>query len=157
MSSRHFRVERIVRSAIRRLERDFQTRTYEQLSVQTCGAIDALLSTSARVQSEPDTAQDTLEITAFAELKTGPGAATVKSVQRELAKLERIDALGLPDHLFADAPPRLVQSFRRRAAVEPPRELRNHAGPTRYWSYPDLVNRLVKSRCLIVEWAHPSR
>ena len=51
---------------------------------------------------------------------------------KEVAKLRCIDAVEVPAGVFAHVPSHLVQTYRRRAATEPPRELRRHPAPRRY-------------------------
>lgn len=130
--SRHFRVDRVVRSAIREYEADFQERTYRGIPLHSRTVMDALLATSAVQQADQDAVEGGFEASAFAELKIGSGRATLKSAEREVARLQCIDALQLPEDLFSDAAQKLVQTYRRRAGAEPPRELRNHSEPVRY-------------------------
>ena len=61
------------------------------------------------------------------QLKADPGAISLESVLAEIAKLERLHALGLPADLFSDVSPTVVERFRQRAAAEAPNELRAHA------------------------------
>jgi hypothetical protein len=65
------------------------------------------------------------------ELRADPGRATLENLLREIAKLERVRSLALPDDLFAHVSPKVLQSYRRRAAVEAAYELRRHATPLR--------------------------
>ena len=50
-------------------------------------------------------------------------------MEQELDKLDRVRGLQLPIDLFASVPPKVLQSFRQRAAVEAPYELRRHPEP----------------------------
>ena len=70
--------------------------------------------------------------TPFSVLKTDPGRVSLKSVLRELEKLRQIEALELPDTLFAEIQPKILRQYRLRAAAEPPREVRLHPEPMRY-------------------------
>lgn len=65
------------------------------------------------------------------DLRTSPGSVGVESVLAEVAKLQRIRALGLPADLFRDVAPRLVQVYRQRAAAETPSALHAHPLPIR--------------------------
>ena len=50
----------------------------------------------------------------------------------EIAKLEQLRALGLPEDLFWEVPAKLVTQYRQRAGTEWPRELRRHPLAVRY-------------------------
>ena len=138
MSSREMRVERVARASLQHFETRFQTDTCEQLSNDTRQGIDRLLVAHPVTQGETEG----FEISAFGELKTGPGAPKLKTIAQEIDKLRTIDDLALPDVLFDDAPRKLIQLYRRRAAVQPPRELRNHPPRIRY----SLVSAFVWQR-----------
>ncbi len=73
------------------------------------------------------------------ELKADAGAISLESVLTEIAKLERLRGLGLPDGLFDDVSLRVVERFRQRAAAEAPNELRAHA--------PALRATLISALC----------
>ena len=65
-------------------------------------------------------------------LKDTAGAVKVSTVLEELDKLKRLRALDLPPDLFEQVSPKTVAHYRRRAAGEPPRELRRHPPEVRY-------------------------
>jgi len=50
-------------------------------------------------------------------------------MEQELDKLDRVRELQLPIDLFVAVPPKVLQSFRQRAAVEAPYEFRRHPEP----------------------------
>jgi hypothetical protein len=52
----------------------------------------------------------------LAVIKEGAGALNVETVLNEIAKLEQLRALGLPEDLFWDVPAKLVTQYRQRAA-----------------------------------------
>ena len=54
------------------------------------------------------------------------------SLLKEIDKLETIRQLELPEHLFTQTSPKIVQHYRQRASTEPPRELRRHPQSIRY-------------------------
>lgn len=62
----------------------------------------------------------------LAELKADPGRLGLESLLAEIAKLERVRAIGLPDGVFADVADRRVAAWRARAAGEHPAWLRAH-------------------------------
>jgi hypothetical protein len=50
----------------------------------------------------------------------------------EITKLEHLRKIGLPFDLFQNISAKVLQTYARRAATEPPRELRAHPAPIRY-------------------------
>jgi hypothetical protein len=64
-------------------------------------------------------------------LQADPGHAGVEGMLEEIAKLERIRAVGLPPDLFGGVSARVLRAYRRRVAVEEPHELRRHPAPLR--------------------------
>ena len=60
-------------------------------------------------------------------IKSMPGNVSLESMLREIRKLTAIRALGLPAGLFADVSPKVLASWRARAAVESPSHLRRRA------------------------------
>ena len=111
------RVERLIRSAWQLYEAHVYATIQERLPLATGSALDALLAEAAPAAPPVVTLHD---------LRTDPGRAGLDSILGELAKLRRLRDLQLPPALFRDLAPRLVQQFRRRAAVEPPSALRAH-------------------------------
>ena len=118
------RVERLVRSAVRRAHNDFCAALCGRLSPATRQALDALLELPTTTAEE--------DCLPFHTLKSDPGRISLGSLLTEIAKLHAVRQVGLPDDLFAGVPPRLVVRFRQRAAAEPPRELRAHPAALRY-------------------------
>lgn len=55
--------------------------------------------------------------TPFGVLKTDPGAVSLASVLKELDKLKRLSTLALPADLFTSVPPKVLQTYRLRAAA----------------------------------------
>ena len=68
----------------------------------------------------------------MAFLKTDPGPVGLGSFLTEIKKLKRIRAVGLPTDLFTLISPKLVQTYRQRAATETPYHLRQHPAAIRY-------------------------
>ena len=99
----------------------------EKLPAKCRAALNDVLKASGNEDRTSD-----VERTPMAELRTDPGRPSLESVLTEIAKLQCIDAIGLPDGVFERVPSQIVQKYRRRAATEPPRELRRHPEPTRY-------------------------
>lgn len=129
-------LDRTIRGALSRFEEGFCVKVSTQLTDKAKEAIDDLIVASS---SAVDTATE-LEsdqhpepgIVDFNQLKTDPGRPGLESVLREVAKLKRIDAIGLPPNMFADAPSKQLQSYRQRAAAAVPSALRELVAPTRY-------------------------
>jgi TnpA family transposase len=65
------------------------------------------------------------------KLRGNPGRPSLASMQEELAKLELIRHMDLPNDLFDHVSPRDMERCRRRVAVEAPHELRRHPDPAR--------------------------
>ncbi len=121
------RLDRFVRSGLRRFEERLFNTILERLSRALQQSLDDLVPAGiarddlAAIQRSP-----------MAQLKGDPGALGLKSVLREVDKLEKLQAIHLPDGLFADLSPKIVQQYQQRAAAEPPNELRHHPAPTKY-------------------------
>ncbi len=82
----------------------------------------------------------------LAAVKDGAGAVKVETVLDEIAKLQQLRALGLPELLFRDTPAKLVTHYRQRAASEPPRELTHPSvNPGRHglYGWQSLVGRVA--------------
>jgi hypothetical protein len=127
------RIERLIRSALHRYEIAFFDTIAQQIPPSTRSRLDGLLEPVERESPTAEPSDDPAIIaTAFGQLKTDPGPVGVASVLKELEKLERLHALGLPADLFADVPSKIMQAYRLRAATEPPREMRLHPEPIRY-------------------------
>ncbi|MBA2712695.1 MAG: Tn3 family transposase [Rubrobacteraceae bacterium] len=130
------RVDRLVHSALRSYDERFCEATLGRLSQNSVAEMDALLS-------EPDVPEDAAGEGAgdrgsgrkpptLARLRNDPGRASAESARAEIAKLSRLRGVGLPDDLFRDVSPKVVRSYRRRAASETPSSLRAHPPAGRY-------------------------
>jgi len=126
------RTDRIVRSALRTHESALFEAISEKLSERTRQRLDALLKSHGADTEGAGADGDQRERTPFADLRADPGRVGLETVLKELAKLRRIEEVSLPDDLFAGVSPKALQTYRQRAAAEPPRELRRHPEPTRY-------------------------
>jgi Domain of unknown function (DUF4158) len=116
------RIDRIVGSALKTYEADFFAASYERLPGPCCAAMDALL------QTPHDQGDDgVIEATPFAELRGDPGRPSLESVLKEISKLQRIVALGLPDTLFETCRPRSLRSI----VSEPPGSRRGNCDDIR--------------------------
>ncbi|HEY9741784.1 MAG TPA: Tn3 family transposase [Coleofasciculaceae cyanobacterium] len=128
------RLERITRSAMRTFEERFCATTVLSLSPATIERLDALLKpdvSDTDTQAGIEESSSTLT-TPLAALKADPGRIGLDSLQKEVAKLQLLRQLCLPDKLFERVSSKVLQTYRQRVAVEPPRELRRHPASRRY-------------------------
>ncbi|NEQ64813.1 MAG: Tn3 family transposase, partial [Symploca sp. SIO2D2] len=126
------RVERLVRSAITQYETSFCNRTLDRLSLEILAQLDILLTTEESASPEGTNLPGKLKTSDFAFLKTDPGPVGLGSFLTEIEKLKRIRSVGLPTDLFTLISPKLVQTYRQRAATETPYLLRQHPAAIRY-------------------------
>lgn len=117
------RVTQVVRSALYRSEQAMLALVAGRLDE---GAIDRLDALVVGEDDSDDAGRDPLTT-----IKTDPGNVSLDSTLAEIDKLKAVRAVGLPPDLFADVSPKVVSSWRARAAVESPSHLRSHPGPTR--------------------------
>jgi TnpA family transposase len=126
------RIERLVRSALHAHEQQFCDAIGRRLAPEIQGRLDALLLPADPGPREP--APDPRAEPARAvlrHLQADPGRAGLEGMLEEIAKLDRIRALGLPPDLFGGVSARLPRAYRRRVVVEEPHELRRHPTPLR--------------------------
>jgi TnpA family transposase len=121
------RLERVIASALNAFEQEFFASLLERIPSACRTALDDLL----KATGEEDGGSE-IDRTPMAELRADPGRPSLESVLKEVAKLQCIDAVGLPQGIFEHVPSQIVQRYRLRAATEPPRELRRHPDPIRY-------------------------
>ena len=122
------RVARIVRTAVRAYDERRYAAVHARLPAETRARLDALLQAgspetadAAGAETDPET-----QAAALIHLRSGPGRASVASLRDELARLDLVRRLELPDGLFADWSPAELEACRQRVAVEAPYELRRH-------------------------------
>jgi len=126
------RIERLVRSSIAQYETDFCDRILSRLTLENLEQIDILLTTEEVSNSEEKTQPVKFKPSDLAFLKTDPGPVGLSSFFSEIEKLKRIRAVGLATDLFKDISPKLIQTYRQRAATEYPYDLRQHPAAIRY-------------------------
>ena len=124
------RIDRLMRSAVHRADTDVGSGILQRLSATTQRHLDALLAPADPPSSDP-AAAPALERAVLHDLRADPGRATLDNLFQEIAKLERVRALGLPPNVFHDVPSSVLQAYRQRVAAEEPYELRRHAVPLR--------------------------
>ncbi len=128
-------VERLIRSAVSTTEKAFCAGIFNQIEPGALTKMDALLSTQDAMEED----QSQFKQSIFNFLKTDPGRTSLKSIFKEVSKLQCLRKLGLPTKLFASVPLKIIAHYRRRASAETPRELRRH--PTQ------IRNTLVAAFC----------
>ncbi|MCE1227147.1 MAG: Tn3 family transposase [Geobacteraceae bacterium] len=115
---------RLIQSAFQEQETRFCETLVQNLSSTTLERMDALIQIQESVGDEG-------EWTAWQTLKSDPGKAGLESVKEAVARLQTVREIGLPEVLFKDIPPKLLERYAKRAAVEEPFELRRHTTPLR--------------------------
>ena len=145
-------LEWIAKSAVSRHEKEFFEQTAAKLSGASRLALDNL------TYSDETLLTDYVDGTVMGWLKSDPGQTSVAALKATADRLQRLQAIDLPDDLFASTATRVVETYARRAASEPPRELRRRQGATRFtllaafcWvrqreitdQLVDLLNRIV--------------
>lgn len=145
-------LERAARAAVARHEKGFFEQTAAKLSGASRLALDNLTYPDETLPT------DYMDGTVMGWLKSDPGQTSVAALKATADRLRRLQAIDLPDDLFASIATRVVEMYARRAASEPPRELRRRQGATRFtllaafcWvrqreitdQLVDLLNRIV--------------
>jgi TnpA family transposase len=113
------RAARLIGAARARFEQEFCERTISRLSDA------AVLRLEALVADDGDDGEAGSR-GVYVELKGDPGQLGLDTLLREIAKLERIQAVGLPENLFSDASEKLLEAWKARAASEYPAWMRAH-------------------------------
>ncbi len=129
------RIDRLVRSATRTYEENFCAEILSRLLPENRTLLDALLQSALDEDSEHksgDESRSDLQRTVWQTLKADPGRASTETMFEEIDKLERLRALRFPADLFANVPRKVLQSYRQRAVVEEPYELRRHPPALRF-------------------------
>ncbi len=119
------RIERLIRSAIRTADQQIYKDTLAQLSPEVQAKLAALLNPPPSQGKEAAT-EETSGHSVLQDLKQAAGAIKLETMLLEIQKLKTIEAVGLPDTLFAKLSPKVVESYRQRVAVEDLHELKRH-------------------------------
>jgi len=156
------RVARVVRAAVRAHDERRHAAVRARLPPEARARLEALLQiagpeTAGGADSEAN--PDEQATAPLIHLRSGPGRASVAGLREELARLDTVRRLGLPDGLFADWSPAELEACRQRVAVEAPFELRRHPEATRLaWlaAYAHLRGRAVTDALVgpLVEVVH---
>ncbi len=127
------RIDRLIRTALHQYETHFCADLLSKLPSQALRQIDTFLdvedSTDKATEAEES---EKLRQSDFSYLKTDPGPVGLDSLLTEVEKLQRLRQVGLPPNLFSCVSAKILQTYRQRAAIESPRDLRMHPEPIRY-------------------------
>ncbi len=144
------RLERLVRSAIHGFEESLFKNIAQKLSKRTKEQLDQFLITSSEEYSDEvvnftkqqileenssqftDEPSPVLHKSLLSLLKSDPGRLGLDSWTKEAEKLEQLRQLDLPTDLFKGISSKVLEIYKQRVAVEPPRELRRHPEQRRY-------------------------
>lgn len=121
------RITRMVRSALYTAEETWFTVIGARLTTEIRGRVLGLVATAGDVDGEEDDQDADDGESVLALVKAMPGNVSLESMLREIRKLTAIRAIGLPASLFADVAPKVLASWRQRAAVESPSHLRRRS------------------------------
>ena len=127
------RIDRIVSAAVRSFETAFFAGIHRQLSGATRKRLDALLASPSAEEPAAESAELSDPVT-LGRLKADPGRASLASLRGEIAKLECIGDVQLPDTLFGGVPHKVLERYRLRVSAESESidQLRRHPEPIRY-------------------------
>ena len=147
------RLERLLNSAQRQFELQLCETIVKQLPDACLKQLDALTG-----PQEDSWILDPHEIR-LNQLKAEVGKVSLPSLERELVKLEIIQAVGLSESLFSHLCEAIVERYRLRVETESLTELRQHPDPMRYlllaafcWSRSqEIVDNVVELFILLVQ------
>ncbi|BBC31890.1 Transposase [Streptomyces graminofaciens] len=117
------RITRMVRSALHTAEETWFATLAARLTDQARARVLALVADEAEDEGQDDGEGESV----LALLKAMQGNVSLESMLREIRKLIAVRAIGPPPGLFADVAPKVLASWRQRAAVESPSHLRRRA------------------------------
>ena len=125
------RIDRIISAAVHSFETAFFAGIHRQLSGSTRQRLDALLVSHSADQPATESAELSDFVT-LGRLKADPGRAGLASLREEIAKLECINDVQLPDTLFSGVPHKVLERYRLRVSTESTDQFRRHPEPIRY-------------------------
>jgi len=119
------RIDRLLGTAQAAFERRFTTRIAARVAPPARVRLEQLLEEG----SVPDAAG--CGVSFLSELKADPGRVGLETLLKEVEKLTRVRAIGLPADLFADTSEKVVAAWRARAASMYPSDFRATPEPIR--------------------------
>ncbi len=143
---------RLIQSALQEQEVRFCADISRRLDSAMIDRLDSFLKSQS-------CNEDGVEWTLWQAIKGEPGKVGLGSLEKATSRLRLLRRVMLPADLFKGVPPKLVERYTKRAAVEEPFELRRHAGPIKatlmaaflHRRAEDLTDQLVD---LLVETVH---
>ena len=124
------RLERLLRTALHRFDERFCASVFDRLPPEKRTRLDALLHPPESAATMADEASEPGPAVLHA-LKADPGRVGLESVLTEIAKLQRLRQFDLSSALFPHVAPKVLATYRHRAAAEGIHELRRHPEPLR--------------------------
>lgn len=121
------RITRMVRSALHTAEETWFTTITARLAPDVRARVMGLVAEAGGMEGVEQDGADEDGESVLALVKAMPGNVSLGSMLREIRKLNSIRAIGLPAGLFADVAPKVLASWRQRAAVESPSHLRRRS------------------------------
>jgi len=126
------RMDRMIKSALHQAEVALTCRISARLSASTTSRLEALVDVAADSSYDDGLEERSSEVeSVLAFVKAVPGNVSLESMLTEIRKLRAVRAIGLPEGLFGDVAPKVLASWRGRAAVEAPSHLRSHPSELR--------------------------
>ena len=116
------RTSRIIASGLRAAEKALVAKVAGRIPAQVAARMNALIAGAGDDDAEVEPGEDGRAL--FTQIRDDPGNLSLATVREEVAKLAAIRAIGLPSGVFAGIAPKVVASWRDRAAVEFPSHLR---------------------------------
>lgn len=127
------KLERAVQSAFAAYDDRFCGLISTRLADVSRQHLDSLLTTVEPAHPDAEVTDPAASRRALLHIiKSDPGPLTVETAKEEVFKLLQLRGLGLPQTLFADVPPRVIQALRQRVVAEDTQELRRHAPALRH-------------------------
>ncbi|MCB8972602.1 MAG: Tn3 family transposase [Ardenticatenaceae bacterium] len=121
------RMDRLVASARHRYDQQFFEKTARRLPELVKTRLKTLIHTEDTVIDDTEVdSEDDPELLRINDLKSGSGAAKINNIKQVGARLAYLQAIGLPDDLFAGVPWRYLQQFAQQTAVESVSHLQRH-------------------------------
>ena len=125
---RNLRIEPPATEQIRRLIMSALAEHEKEFCATISGSLDTAMQESLNALLQLKTSDDG-EWTTWQPLKSDPGKAGLGSIKETVTRLLTVREIGLPIDLFKTVPPKLLERYAKRAAVEEPFELRRHTAP----------------------------
>lgn len=121
-------IEQFINNATLLFEQKLFSKISAQLSESTKQRIDGLINTpKSNHKAKSKHAKISLSY-----LKQDPRQASVDTVLNEIAKLQRIQSLELPQNLFQNISSKVLQKYRLRIIMETPAQIYAHPANTKY-------------------------